>query len=273
MRATRLGSMLVALAAAATLAGVATGDGATTATRGVSAAGLSFTPPSVTVGVGDTVRWTNDGGQHNVVFDDGSYRSGDPTLGTAIGQRTFPAAGTFTYHCELHQDLGMTGTIVVTAGPVASPTPTASPSPSGSPTPTASPSPSGSPTPTASPSPSPSAAPTPTATSGPVTVPGAAPALSRVRLAARVRGGRLRGSARVAPAGARLTVAVQRAGAPVGSVRRRVRRAGTLRFAVRLARPVRRALARGARPGVRVLLLVASGESTTSATRSVRLRG
>ena len=253
--------MLVAAAAAATLAGAATGDGATTATADVSAAGVSFTPPSVTVGVGDTVRWTNGGGQHNVVFDDGSYRSGDPTIDTAIGQRTFAAAGTFTYHCELHEIYGMKGTVVVTRRPVPTPTPTASPSPSGSPTPT----------PTGSPSPSPSVVPTPTATSAPVTVPGGTPALSRVRLAARVRGGRLRGSARVGPTGARLSVAVQRAGAPVGSVRRRVRQAGIVRFAVRLSRPVRRALARGRRPGVRVLLLVTSGGRLASATRSVRL--
>ena len=60
-------------------------------------------------------------------------------------------------------------------------------------------------------------------------------------------------------------------GDPVGSVRRHVRQAGIVRFAVRLSRPVRRALARGRRPGVRVLLLVTSGGRLASATRSVRL--
>lgn len=72
-----------------------------------------FDPGSVTVGIGDTVTWKNDGGIHNVSFDDGSYTQPTQPNGTPwTVSRKFEAAGTFRYHCDFHGS-AMSGTVVV----------------------------------------------------------------------------------------------------------------------------------------------------------------
>lgn len=80
-----------------------------------------FTPASVKIKVGQTVRWTWKGGQHNVVSGtcdesggtpDGRFRSGPPVLGGGLDQ-AFPTAGTFPYYCEPHCTSGMKGEIIV----------------------------------------------------------------------------------------------------------------------------------------------------------------
>jgi plastocyanin len=74
-------------------------------------------PKDIIVASGSTVGWEWEGGAggHNVVFDNGMYRSGDPTAdGTA--EFTFDAAGTFQYYCEIHGNtggVGMAGTVTV----------------------------------------------------------------------------------------------------------------------------------------------------------------
>jgi plastocyanin len=75
-----------------------------------------FSPKAVTIGVGDTVHWHNASGKHNVVFNDGSYRSGKASLLPWDAQYTFNVPGTYRYYCEEHSDgkQGMTGTVVVT---------------------------------------------------------------------------------------------------------------------------------------------------------------
>lgn len=80
--------------------------------------GNSFSPKSVTVQAGDSVRWTSAGGTHNVVADDGTFSSGAPGSGWTF-TRAFAAAGSFPYYCELHGapgGLGMSGTVTVQAG-------------------------------------------------------------------------------------------------------------------------------------------------------------
>jgi plastocyanin len=88
---------------------------------GISVGNNMFSPGTKTVAVGTTVRWawsscTGDAysGQtcvsHSVTFDDGSLSSPPQDQGTF--DRTFNAAGTFTYHCQLH-GAAMTGTITV----------------------------------------------------------------------------------------------------------------------------------------------------------------
>lgn len=80
--------------------------------------GNSFSPKSVTVQAGDSVRWTSAGGTHNVVADDGTFSSGAPGSGWTF-TRTFASAGSFAYYCELHGapgGLGMSGTVTVQAG-------------------------------------------------------------------------------------------------------------------------------------------------------------
>jgi plastocyanin len=99
----------------------------------VTVADYAFTPQTLTIAPGDTVRWTNNAGghHHNVVADDGSFRcangcdgqggSGDPADGAWSFTLTFPTAGGFPYFCEVHGGPGgldMSGTVTV-AGPPA----------------------------------------------------------------------------------------------------------------------------------------------------------
>lgn len=72
---------------------------------------FEFVPASLTVTAGTTVTWTNQGpSQHTVTADDGSFDSGPVAVGGTFSQ-TFGTAGTFTYHCNIHQS--MTGTVIV----------------------------------------------------------------------------------------------------------------------------------------------------------------
>jgi plastocyanin len=78
----------------------------------VSEEDITFNPAEVTVGVGDTVTWTNnDSVGHDVTAD--SFSSGEPG-GMAPGdtfEQTFDEAGTFDYVCTVHP--GMEGTVIV----------------------------------------------------------------------------------------------------------------------------------------------------------------
>jgi plastocyanin len=78
----------------------------------------TFTPANVTVNVGDTVTWTNDGGLHNVKFEDGKLEepSSPSFTWTSNPKRTFDTPGSFRYFCEQHGSaggVGMSGTVVV----------------------------------------------------------------------------------------------------------------------------------------------------------------
>jgi hypothetical protein len=72
---------------------------------------LFFSPTSVTIAVGDTVTWTNDGqAPHNATADDGSFHT--PTLEHGqSASHTFSQAGTFSYICTIHPN--MKGTVRV----------------------------------------------------------------------------------------------------------------------------------------------------------------
>lgn len=82
-----------------------------------------FTPNSLTIEAGDTVRWRNTGGSHNVFASDGSFRcaqgceaeggdgSPSPVLWTA--EVTFRKTGTVNYYCQPHLQFGMQGSITV----------------------------------------------------------------------------------------------------------------------------------------------------------------
>jgi hypothetical protein len=80
----------------------------------------TFVSSDVTIDVGDTVTWTNTGGSHNVVFDDGLFTQPSamavPAASWPAGvSRTFSAAGRFTYYCVAHRSIGMTGVVNVVA--------------------------------------------------------------------------------------------------------------------------------------------------------------
>ncbi|MCB1555511.1 MAG: hypothetical protein KDJ14_17065 [Xanthomonadales bacterium] len=84
-------------------------------THEVTLSGFSFTPSSLTIQVGDTVRWRNQGGFHDVVADDTSFSSGAATSAPFTFEVTFNTPGTFGYHCSIHGSpgAGMAGTIIV----------------------------------------------------------------------------------------------------------------------------------------------------------------
>jgi plastocyanin len=90
--------------------------------NGISVENNLFTPTTKTVMNGTAVVWawnscTDNGGysggqtcvSHNIVFDDGAT-SGVMDQGTFT--RSFPAPGTYNYHCAIH-GLPMSGSITV----------------------------------------------------------------------------------------------------------------------------------------------------------------
>jgi plastocyanin len=77
----------------------------------VTIADFTFPPSSITVQVGDTVAWTNEGpSAHTPTAQDGSFNTGVLGKG-ASASHTFTTAGTFTYICQIHPFTH--GTIVV----------------------------------------------------------------------------------------------------------------------------------------------------------------
>jgi plastocyanin len=93
---------------------------------------FKFTPGNLTVHVGDTVTWTNDGPtNHTATANDGSFNTGTLKQGQSASH-TFTKAGTFAYICAIHPF--MKGTIVVEASSasVTTPSTTASTPSSGS---------------------------------------------------------------------------------------------------------------------------------------------
>lgn len=84
------------------------------ATFEVELFGEIFSPATVHIRVGDTVRWLNRSGFHNVVASGGSFSSGAPSADTFTFTHTFNSVGTFAYFCEVHLAMGMTGTVIVT---------------------------------------------------------------------------------------------------------------------------------------------------------------
>lgn len=85
-----------------------------------------FTPNSLVIEAGDSVRWTNIGGGHNVRASDGSFRcaegcdadengNGNPSSELWSFTVTFRTVGTVPYICEPHIGFGMQGSITVVA--------------------------------------------------------------------------------------------------------------------------------------------------------------
>lgn len=73
--------------------------------------GLAFNPTTLTVAPGTTVTFTFFSVQHGVTFTTpGSPNNIPPTMNTSVNV-VFPNAGTFYYHCPIHNY--MTGTVIV----------------------------------------------------------------------------------------------------------------------------------------------------------------
>ncbi len=116
----------------------------TPATKVTATSANQFSPGNATVATGQVIQWTvaSDSVPHNVTFDSNGNLTSPGSLGPGeTWQVKFTVAGTYAYHCTIHD--GMNGQITVTAGSGGSSGAAASPSASSS----ASPSPSASPTP------------------------------------------------------------------------------------------------------------------------------
>jgi plastocyanin len=72
---------------------------------------FKFSPASITIHVGDTITWTNNGPtDHTATATNGSFDTGDLKKGQSASH-TFTQAGTFSYVCSIHPF--MHGTVVV----------------------------------------------------------------------------------------------------------------------------------------------------------------
>jgi plastocyanin len=88
------------------------GNGASAAPTKVTIKDFAFGPKSVTVKVGQSVEFTNtDGVTHTATSTSGAFDTGDLDSGASKAV-TFAHAGTFPYHCSIHNS--MTGTVTVT---------------------------------------------------------------------------------------------------------------------------------------------------------------
>ncbi|WP_323036693.1 cupredoxin domain-containing protein [Pararhodobacter sp.] len=91
--------------------GFATAASATT--HDVTIQGMAFSPSSLTIAVGDTVRFTNlDSAPHTATAASAGLETGRLGRGDSA-EHTFAAAGTVAYVCSIHR--AMQGTIVVQA--------------------------------------------------------------------------------------------------------------------------------------------------------------
>ncbi len=115
----RVGLTVLFLAiVAGSLSAIACGSSSTPSAGGqttsVTIKDYEFTPTTVTIKVGDTVTWTNNGpSTHTVTADDGSFASGNLNQGGTFSH-TFQTAGTFTYHCSINGSMtAMTNMTVI----------------------------------------------------------------------------------------------------------------------------------------------------------------
>jgi plastocyanin len=92
---------------------------AKTVTVKVGAGGAhSFSPKTVKIKKGDTVKWIWGSDFHTVTSGpadrpDGLFDSGGPAPSGTVFTHTFTTTGTFPYVCVPHADHGMTGTVTV----------------------------------------------------------------------------------------------------------------------------------------------------------------
>src|SRR6516225_4189960 len=105
--------VLVALqfAAYAQSAPVAAGQDAKANTVDVKIDNFSFTPATITIRAGTTVKWTNrDDIPHTVVNDDQKFQSKALDTDESYSY-TFTKPGTYPYFCSIHPK--MTGKVIV----------------------------------------------------------------------------------------------------------------------------------------------------------------
>ena len=96
-------------------------------THTVNAGSYYYTPSALTINQGDTVKWINDGGTHDVNADINSITSvsfnnpvsfqsvATSSVGAVIYTYVFNVPGTYNYDCSIgsHAQAGMVGSIIV----------------------------------------------------------------------------------------------------------------------------------------------------------------
>ncbi len=118
-RMTLSGVFLLVLGLATGLIGLSIGGGRVFAAQHeVDIDNLAFAPASITVAVGDSVRWANSDSVVHTVTSDSVWGSGSIPTGSSYTY-TFSIAGSYSYYCEFHPS--MTGTVTV-VGPTNTPT-------------------------------------------------------------------------------------------------------------------------------------------------------
>lgn len=82
----------------------------------VSIVDFQFVPATLSVTVGTTVQWSNNGNTtHNVIADGGGFTSSGDLSGKTSYKFTFTTPGSYPYHCSYHAaTYNMKGTISVT---------------------------------------------------------------------------------------------------------------------------------------------------------------
>src|SRR6266581_8138668 len=76
---------------------------------------FTFSPSTATITAGQKVCWVNNSGTaHTVTSDDARFTGGSLPNGSTVVV-TFPAAGSYAFHCSIHPPptYNMTGTITV----------------------------------------------------------------------------------------------------------------------------------------------------------------
>ena len=93
----------------------------------INSGNFYYTPQLLTINLGDTVHWINDGGFHNVNFDINTLSGSSfnnpvsfvstPTNDVEMYTYVFTVAGNYDYDCSVgsHAANGMVGTIIVNA--------------------------------------------------------------------------------------------------------------------------------------------------------------
>lgn len=84
----------------------------------VTVSNFAFSPASLTINAGDTVRWTNSEGFHNVNGTEATFPDNPQSFGNSLAAATwvyefvFTESGAYQYRCDQHPAT-MTGQIVV----------------------------------------------------------------------------------------------------------------------------------------------------------------
>jgi len=91
----------------------------------ISSGNFYYLPSTLNINIGDTVFWINDGGFHNVNFDNNTITGSSfnnpesftstPTSSVDMYSHVFTIPGTYEYDCSVgsHAVNGMVGTIIV----------------------------------------------------------------------------------------------------------------------------------------------------------------